>query len=458
MTRRSGIAQVSFASALLVMSLWLLLTSGIAQVWQERDPRFALRWQPGNAEALLRANETETDPAAKQTRARAVLRQRPVDGRAYRQLAQVEQAAGRIASARRLYLIANRRDPRDRIALAWMADDALRRGEFGIAMDRADRLLRMDPFLLKPGYALLAELASTEPFRRALSAVLQRDPPWRSEFIATWAAAPGAVAVPLDVSLSELARSRAGLAPGERDAWAERLIREQRWSAAWTTWARTPATRARRGQVFNGSFESEPHGVFDWALASPAGASVDRVVGNSGAALRVEFYDQRVSFDDVSQLLLLAPGRYRFDARVRLDELRSDGVLAWSLSCKSAERPLLGSGPALRGTAPWRNYSFEFQVPDNCPAQRLALRLQARAPGEQQIAGVAWFDDVRIDPLGPLAPSRPDAPLPAAVSAARRNLVPSTSSDGPFARLVRSTVGRELNEAGNRDADVGVGP
>ncbi len=453
------LAQVTIASALLAIALWVLLTAGLAQLWQERDPARALYWQPRNAEALLRINETETSYATKARRARAVLLQRPLDGRAYRQLAQTEESSGRIASARRLYAIANRRDPRDRLALAWLADDALAHGAAAGAMARADRLLRMDPFLLKPGYEVLAKLTASESFRRELSTVLSAGaPPWRSEFLATWAAANSTPDAALDATFSELARSHTGLAPWERDAWAERLLREQRWNAAWTTWARTLAIRARPGQVFNGSFESEPHGVFDWVLGSPAGASIDRADGGAGSALRVEFYDQRVGFDDVSQLLLLAPGRYRFDARVRLDELRSDGSLVWTLGCESPQRASLGSGAPLRGTSPWHEYSFEFTVPASCPAQRLALQLQARVASEKQIAGVAFLDDVRVTPVSAAAARLPDSLTPSVVPAPTADDIRATLEASPFVNLVRANVGLNPNEAGNRDADVPVGP
>jgi tetratricopeptide (TPR) repeat protein len=146
----------------------------------------ALSWHAGNAEALARINEDEVDHRRKASRARRVLERQPLDGRAYRQLAEVEHAAGNRERAFALYTLAYRYSPRDRLARAWLADYAYAEGDHQLALAHVDALLRMDAELREPLFGRLVLLAEYRPFRAGLADLLRTGPAWRSQFTAWW--------------------------------------------------------------------------------------------------------------------------------------------------------------------------------------------------------------------------------------------------------------------------------
>ena len=184
--------------------------------------------------------------------------------------------------------------------------------------------------------------------------------------------------------------------------WLERLIHDRQWGSAYLTWvAQLPSEKqATIGNVFNGGFDWEPsNNGFGWRFERVAGARIDRAetAGASNTyALRVAFEDQRVPFRNVRQLTALQAGSYRLDGRVRLDSLRTERGLVWSVRCAESGKELARSEP-FAGNSPWRPFDVRFEVPtDNCGGQWLELQLPARIPAEQRIGGLVWFDDLKI--------------------------------------------------------------
>ncbi|HVB84175.1 MAG TPA: hypothetical protein VND63_04785, partial [Rhodanobacteraceae bacterium] len=160
-----------------------------------------------------------------------------------------------------------------------------------------------------------------------------------------------------------------------------------------------PAQRAHLDNVYNGDFRDPVSGRgFDWRLGYVPGAEL-RVVPRTdtpGQALEVHFLDQRVPFSgQVSELLALAPGHYRLSGLARLDDLRNERGLRWTVSC-AGDGTLLGATARLRGSQPWRAFDTDFSVPaTGCGAQWLRLGLAWRIPAEQWADGRAWYTDLR---------------------------------------------------------------
>jgi hypothetical protein len=161
------------------------------------------------------------------------------------------------------------------------------------------------------------------------------------------------------------------------------------------------AAKVHIGNVFDGGFEWEPSNVgFDWRISRVAGAivSLAPVTGAGGnQALQIEFEGMRVPFQNVRQLLALPPGRYRLQGRVRLDDLRSDRGLVWTVACADSNRAIAETEP-MSGQRGWTSFGMDLVVPgESCGGQWLVLRIPARIPAEQLIAGTAWFDDLQIE-------------------------------------------------------------
>lgn len=402
--RARSVLTITAFAALAVLA-WYALSLGMADHYARSDPAQALSWRSQHPEALIRrAEELAADPAqavAARDHAQRALVSNPLDGRPYRVLGQLAEAAGDRSRAFELYELAADRSPQDLKTRAWLLDHALATRDPAAAVGHLDALLRLNPSLMPRMLPILTGLSSAPAALDPLAENLQRQPPWRTRMlvqVAQNAEDAGAIAPLFD----RLRKAPGGLAPLELAAWVDRLAKDGQWGPAYLTWASQlgPERQRSLGNVFNGGFEWEPGvGGFDWRLGRIAGARIARVGGDGvtgRVALRVAFEDQRVRFKHVSQLMALAPGRYRLQGRARPDQLRTDRGLVWTIACAGDGVALAETAP-LRGNGPWREFEVEFDVPgQGCGGQWLALVLPARIPAEQRIGGRAWFDDMKI--------------------------------------------------------------
>ncbi len=111
------------------------------------------------------------------------------------------------------------------------------------------------------------------------------------------------------------------------------------------------------------------------------------------------FSDGRVKFPVVSQVLILPPGRYRLEGKLR-GAITGKRGLRWQLICTASARRVLGETEMLVGkTDQWRVFSFYAEIPsaDDCRGQTLRLFHDARSASEELIAGEIWFNDLRLD-------------------------------------------------------------
>ena len=198
----------------------------------------------------------------------------------------------------------------------------------------------------------------------------------------------------------------------ERSCLIERLQRENRWAQAYQSWINSLPLeqRGRIGYVFNGDFEAPISNVgFDWVIAVQDGVHVDTqsIQGAQGRrALRVEFVRKRWAGSPVQQILLLVPGKYRFEGRGRADGLDSWVGVQWALHCLQADNSAprqLARSDRFRGTSEWVSFHDDFVVTRDCPIQVLRLELanprQDVATTENvatRLNGNIWFDDFRV--------------------------------------------------------------
>jgi tetratricopeptide (TPR) repeat protein len=383
---------------------WRAYTLSIANFWAEHSPAKSLQIRPSfpraefaKAERGIRAGES---PLKFEQDAGRALGDSPLDGRGFRFLASAAEARGDRQQAVRLYDIAAQRSPRDLPSVAWLGDEELRRGDYRAALARLDRIIRVEPQRLHKLQAVLVQIASTPAAKNAFADSLASHPPWRGK-IFNLVLLQGDVAAVFP--LVERVRSTpGGMSPKELATWIDRLATAGQWGPAYLTWVQSlsPEESSQIGNVFNGSFEHEPgQGGFDWRFQDVAGAHISReqTTGAQGnLALRVAFYDDRVPFRHVRQLLALPPGPFRLSGRVRLDDLRSERGLVWSIMC-AGQRSAIAQTEPFSGVREWASFAPDFEVPaQSCGGQWLALSVPARIPAEQRIGGVAWFDDLKI--------------------------------------------------------------
>ena len=364
------------------------------------DIAAVLRLDPDHAEALLAdavRRLQANDLAGAEQQARRVLAHTPIDGRAYRVLAQVAERRKQPEQALALYRIAVARAPRDVQARAWLAQHALDQGDYPGLLHHVDRVLALSPTAGERLFPLLAQLAADPAFAEPLAQALRSRPTWRNGMLATLQGSPEPAAA--DRVLSSLQRN-GGLAPAEFDAWIEGLLRQGRWGEAQARWA-GPILAAGRPLplLFNGDFASVPSGVgFDWRLPRTVGVLVEfESMGTGGNALRARFLGRRIAGDIASHALLLPPGQYRLHWQQRAEGLTADPGLEWRITCAQPVSMLARSLP-MRGDIPWRPQQLAFQVPaEGCAGQWLQLGNAGAAGAGQVIDGALRVADIRLE-------------------------------------------------------------
>jgi tetratricopeptide (TPR) repeat protein len=395
---------------LLAVGLVTLLAFAGWRIWgqmqAERDaataPQRALAWRPADPDGLLAVAEQrlqQRDFTGAKIAARRLLQVEPLQGRAFRVLAEVAAARGDASSALRLYSIAAARAPRDTRAHAWLAQRYLERGDFAAALAHIDRILRVDPVRISAVAPVLVKLATDRRFAEALAQTLRQAPPWQDGMLRALLdpvkGDPGAAGYVLGALLHEGA-----LSATDRARWLDGLIARGRWGEAYARWVgMLPILPQRLPLLYNGDFGQVPgSGGFDWRVRRVPGVLVafEPVAGSSGPAAYLRFLGRRVGATGLEHPLLLAPGRYRLALRMRAQALHSEDGLQWQLACAGPINVIARSEP-IDGSFGWRQQRLDFDIPaQGCPGQWLRLVNPIPDGAAQAVGGEIWVDDVHI--------------------------------------------------------------
>ncbi len=389
---------------LLVVAGWRTFTLIQANAAIARgDFAGALTWRPQHPDALLgHANQrlAAGDLDGASAAAHRVLEVEPAEGRAYRVLGQVAAARKQPEQARALFRIAARRAPRDLPTRAWLAQDALERGDLAETLVQVDQVLTLSPNAAGSVFPVLVQFAGDPGFVEALADTLARRPPWRSGLLAALRHPTTGNPAHADAVLGALQR-RGGLDAEESSAWIESLLRDGRWGEAHARWA---APRVASGNplplLYNGDFAQAPTGQgFDWRIPEVAGAIVDfeAAPGSRGRALHVRFLGRRVAGAVLEHALLLPPGAYRLDFQRRLEGLRSDNGLQWTLACAGDGETVLARSQPLSGSRGWQAEQVSFTVPaQGCSGQWLRLGNAGQVRAGQLVSGDLWLASLAV--------------------------------------------------------------
>ncbi|MCJ7451841.1 MAG: hypothetical protein MUO39_05110, partial [Steroidobacteraceae bacterium] len=255
---------------------WRIVTLAMSDFYADSDPARALEWRSTHPDALLRLAELML--AARRFPEAGTLAQRalaadPLDGRAYRVLADVAREQGDRDRQRTLIALAVQHAPRDIAARTWAAQIALERGDAAAAFSHYDRILRVAPEAQATIFPVLAGLAAMPGARDALVSRLAEQPPWRVSLLRYFAGTtPSADDLP---PVFEALRAAGGLSPDENAALVGRFVRDRRWDQAFVAWAGglSAAQLAALGTPVNPGFEdaAPPSGPFEWNFGRVAG-------------------------------------------------------------------------------------------------------------------------------------------------------------------------------------------
>jgi tetratricopeptide (TPR) repeat protein len=185
------------------------------------------------------------------------------------------------------------------------------------------------------------------------------------------------------------------------------LLKQRQYAAAAQCWSVYMANRQPRPQtpnlLLNGGFEDPPSGIaFDWQIHSSdqAQAARDCGIANSGkCSLRVQFdAKENLAYDGVSETVIVAPGVYRLEARIRTNGITTDqGVRLHIFDSTNPERLNLLTN-SIAGTVDWTTVRQIFTVPADTHAIVIQLARSRSEKFENQIKGTVWLDDVSLSP------------------------------------------------------------
>ncbi len=381
-----------------VLGMWLVLGRGYADYLVRIAPERAAQLNPRHAGALSRLAEralVEGDLDQAGALARRALAAGFFEGRAMRVLGAVAERSGDEARAHKLMLAAANAQPRDTATQYWLALHAIASEDPDAAMERLDRVLRFEPAVLNELFPILGTFASNPIGSRAMVPFLSRSPGWRGPFLTQLMRQSPDLAI-----VVRLGKLLAAAGSPLTDAEAHLLIDALTARRNWDLLRSIAQPEADAELIRDGAFTGHAAGLLrGWRIETVKGADI-RIgpePGNGSSSLQLYFYDRRVAFRHVRQLLLLEPGDYELSGRARLNRLQGPQGLVWSLRCESATAPNLASTQNFLGTQAWQPWRMEFRVPEtDCGAQWLVLEIPARIAAEQQLNGDAAFADLQI--------------------------------------------------------------
>ena len=398
--RVTGSAGLVIAIVVALVLVWRVVVSGSTTLLGVDVPGDARRVAPletGNPDAPWRER----------------LARNPTDYPSLVVLALQLERQGKVAEARTAMREAMKLAPADETTLIEAAALHMRVGDEPAALVILRRAIELNPTAagkVWPVFAAVLDSGRRDDFFAAAA----RDNPWWWPNFFAHACASGKNTDAVERAFAMRAAVD-GATAAERKCMIERLQRENLWARAYQSWINSlpRQQRSRIGYVFNGDFETPISNVgFDWIVAPQDGVNVEGQaiqVAKGRRALRVEFVRKRWTRPPVQQLLMLAPGKYRFEGRGRADGLDTWIGVQWGLHCWLDENKVgrpLARGDRFRGTSDWVDFHYDFAIGKDCPVQVLRLELASTRPDVStpedvvtRINGNVWFDHFRVRSL-----------------------------------------------------------
>lgn len=389
----------------MVFLAWEIISRTLAVQLANTEPETALDWDRGNSDALVAlaektAGEPHPDLAKIRSLAVQALRANPLSARAMVDLAAVSETEGDAAKAEALMRAAGARDLRDPRAQGWLANDALKKGDFDAALPHLDALLRTHPEVAPRLLPVIAQTMQFPKSAKSLADLMQTNPPWRQAFMDVMASTASASA-----ASSFYALLKSGPHPPtdeEIKPFILHLVKDSKFKEAYTIWkAALPADqRGDDALLYNASFGLPMDGsAFNWQLVQGLGANItiSPNPGDTGPDVSVDFSGARVDFANLSHLLVLPPGEYQLSGEEQAMNFRAERGVWWRIFCLSSNTNTLGQSDLFATSRLWGRFSFHFDVPaSGCEAQKLILEIPVRSNLDRVISGILNFRHLAV--------------------------------------------------------------
>lgn len=429
------VRSVAFLAAGLLLAGFIATTS-LPMAIADRHPQLALLLHPEHPQALLalaRAERqamadlpavTEEEGTAADTATEAppptaaeiaghranihdlatrVIERAPLNAAAFRMRGDTSDD---LDTSRQAMVEAIARSRRETVAAFWLLHHDYERRDYPGVVRMADILLKTRPALNLYTLSYLDSLILTPEGRDALTAMLVQQPSWRRLFFGTLGRQLSASDAPLALFLQ---LKEAGSPPTERELipfLQARMTVKGGIPAAYNIWLQLlPSNEILNIRPVNNlDFAGNPSVLpFNWNIPRSTNAFVDFVpkpAGEKGRILRVRFGVGQVKFGNVYQIGFLRPGTYRFSGQQK-GVVSAKRGMRWQVLCYP-NGPVAGQSDQLLGSPrQWRDFSFDFSIPDapHCQAQLVRLVHDARSTSERFASGEIQFQSLEITPV-----------------------------------------------------------
>lgn len=277
------------------------------------------------------------------------------------------------------------------------------RGDVEQALRYWSLALEADSSTSRGLFPLLLELVEDAETRPAFEAIAASPPSWWDPFFTQVAQQTREVETITQLYSLRRKSQKAPITLSERTTYVTRLLKEGLIDQAYIVWVNGLVQEQRKelGLLYNGGFELEPEGWgFGWHIRPTPRALIGRAYIHGTVedkSLHLLFERHRGRFDGLHQMLSLGAGTYRLSGKILTEDLDTDGGIQWVIRCALPEAEDLGrSAPFLGTTGEWKDFDFQFEVPDTCTLQEIRLISAGKRPHKHRITGEAWFDHMII--------------------------------------------------------------
>lgn len=388
--------------SLAALLLWVVITTGIAHMFGQFDPRFAHDVRPQDAraaanlgKAILFDRKDRAGAATARTLAEEAVRRDPTVIAAYSTLGLAADVLGDPQLAERTFSYSHRLSRRDIATQLWLIETNVAREDVAGALDHFDAAISTTA----AGWTMLTPilLAALDDDRLVapIARLAARNRWWSDNFEAV--VANEAKHLRNATRFFVLTKRAGGEIREDRlQSLADRLVTESRFADA----KALDALFTQRGNISSGPRDGgfdQPEGLtpFRWELGINNAADVQRSVRSDRTGDTALFFvvDNPSRHVVARQLIDLAPGRYVLSAEAQTEEAEGDWIMDWSVACPGAE---LG---VVRWTSIDRDWSARrtgFTVPAGCGFQWVSMSTQG-GPSASRLVG--WSDNVAIRPV-----------------------------------------------------------
>lgn len=330
------------------------------------DARLAAAW----SERLSGPEATQADRTRADKLARDALRRDPTAVAAVSTLGVNALLRGDEPSARRLFTYSQELSRRDLRTQLWAIEDAVARGDIPSALEHYDIALRTQPKAPDLLFPVLASAVADPAIRSHLVRALAGRPVWSEGFL-NHIAGQGASPQSTVALYQALRQARVSVPESASATVISKLIAADRFEEAWSYYASLHRHADRsRGRDLQFTADLAYPTAFDWVPASDPGLSASIQSDAQGGTFDFSV-PPSMGGTLLRQLQMLPPGRYALTGRSQGIEQPRGSLPYWSLKCvRGVElaRIDIPNSSQFGG-----QFSGHFVVPDDCPAQALAL-------------------------------------------------------------------------------------